>query len=107
PTNVYASTYQSAYVAAINKSNFSVNSIGGFGVDVSALTADSYGYVTIVWGTGFGTQFGTCAPNGQLEESGGGGYFMINPIDAVYPPNYPTLEQGTLPRVGYWPKVTK
>lgn len=101
PSYVYATTNQSHNVAAINKTSFSANSIGPFEAEVTALTADSYGYVTIVWGTGFETQFQVLAPNGQAAGSGGGSYFMINPIDAVSPANYPPADGATLPKLGH------
>lgn len=107
PTDVYAATNQSAQAAVINKTTFSVSQTGILQGNVSAITADSYGYVTIVQGSGFSTGNSVYGPNGQLESDGGGSYFMINPIDAVYPSNYPPANDTVLPPVGYWPKVAK
>jgi len=103
PTNVYAGTNQSSSAVSINKSNYSVSQVGVVFGTVSSITADSYGYVTINQddnGSYGNTVYG---PNGQLQSDGGGGYFMINPIDALNPSNYP-FTLGAMPQVGYWPK---
>ncbi len=89
PTNVYVSTNQSTSTAAINKTSFSVSQVGVISGNVTAITADSYGYVTIDQGSGFGAGVTVYGPNGQLEQDGGGSYYMINPIDAVYPASLP------------------
>ena len=104
PSYVYAATSQSTLAAAINKTTFSVGRAGDFGANVSAITADSYGFVTIVQGSGFGAGFTVYGPNGQPEEDGGGGPFMINPIDAVYPSSYAPAGDLAPPKLGYWPK---
>ena len=100
PTNVYAASNQSSDAVSINKTTYAVNTVGEVFGNVTAITADSYGYVTINQeqnGTYGNTVYG---PNGQLEGDGGGAYFMINPIDAVNPANYP-FTYGSLPQVGY------
>ncbi len=85
PTNVYAATNQSTIATAINKATFSTSLAGDFSTNVVAITADSYGYVTILQASNAFTVYG---PNGEPEEDGGGNYFMINPIDAIYPATY-------------------
>ena len=107
PDYVYAGTNQSTAAVSINKTNFSVSTVGAVSGNVAAITADSYGYVTIVQVQNGGAGFTTYAPNGQLEEDGGGGYFMINPIDGVNPTNYPIFDAAGLPKLGYWPKLPK
>jgi len=105
PSYVYAATSQTSLAAAINKTTFSVGRVGDFSTNVSAITADSYGFVTIVQGSGFGTGFTVYGPNGAPQEDGGGGPFMINPIDAVYPASYAPAVDLTPPKLGYWPKA--
>lgn len=107
PSYVYAATNQSTLAAAINKTTFSVTAAGEFSMNVTAITADSYGYVTILQGSGFSSGFTVYGPNGQPQEDGGGSSFMINPIDAVYPSSYAPAGEVTLPHLGYWPKVAK
>jgi len=104
PTNVYAGTNQGTSPVAINKSTFAVSPAGLFTGPVTAITADSYGYVTIDQNQDGSHGNTVYAPNGQLESDGGGAYFMINPIDAVNPANYP-FRFGSLPRIEYWPKT--
>jgi len=107
PTSVYAATNQSTSAAAINKTTFSVSSAGDFSMNVAAITADSYGYVTILQGSGFSSGFTVYGPNGQPQEDGGGSSFMINPIDAAYPANYAPAGELTPPPIGHWPKVAQ
>lgn len=106
PTNVYAGTNQGTAPVSINKSTFAVNSVGLFSGPVTAITADSYGYVTIDQSQNGSHGNTVYAPNGQLESDGGGAYFMINPIDAVNPANYP-FNIGSLPRIEYRPKTAE
>lgn len=105
-TNVYAATNQSPQAAVINKSTFGVTQTGIINGNISAITADSYGYVTVVQGTGNNTGNSVYGPDGSLQQDGGGSYFMINPIDGVNPGSYPAFDRA-MPQVGYWPKATK
>jgi hypothetical protein len=105
PDYVYAGTNQSTTAVAINKTNYSVSTAGDIPGTVAAITADSYGYVTIVQLQNGIPGFTTYAPNGEGEEDGGGSYFMINPIDGVNPTNYPLFDSAGLPKLGYWPKL--
>jgi len=107
PSYVYAATNQSTTAAAINKMTFSVSSAGITEGNVTAITADSYGYVTIRQGSGFSAGFTVYGPNGQEEEDGGGSSFMINPIDAVFPSSYAPAGDLTPRPIAYWPKVAK
>jgi len=107
PSYVYAATNQSTTAAAINKMTFSVSSAGITEGNVTAITADSYGYVTIRQGSGFSAGFTVYGPNGQEEEDGGGSSFMINPIDAVFPSSYAPAGELTPRPIAYWPKVAK
>jgi hypothetical protein len=104
PAAVYAGTNQGTSPVAINKSTYAVSQVGLFTGPVTAITADSYGYVTINQNQNGSHGNTVYAPNGQLEGDGGGSYFMINPIDAVNPANYPFTLDSPLPQVGYWPK---
>ena len=101
PTNVYATTYQGQSVAVVNKSTYAASYVGGFGTNVSAITADSYGFVTIDWGSGFGDENATYGPNGQLQGSGGGTYWMINPVDGVNPAGFPQFDGASMPERGW------
>jgi|SRR5581483_1329816 len=104
PAFVYAGTNQSTTAASINKTNYGVSTVGGFG-NVAAITADSYGYVTIVQVQSGIPGFTTYGPNGQEQEDGGGSYFMINPVNGVEPTDYPIFDVPFGPNLGYWPKL--
>jgi hypothetical protein len=105
PAFVYAGTNQSTDAVSINKTTYSVSTVGLVFGNVAAITADSYGYVTIVQVQNGIPGFTTYGPNGQAQEDGGGSYFTINPIDGVNPTNYPIFDAAGLPKLGYWPKL--
>jgi hypothetical protein len=56
-------------------------------MNVSAITADQYGYVTMSFGTfnGFDTGFIVFGRDGIAQEEGGGSEFMLNTVRAVLP----------------------
>jgi hypothetical protein len=102
PTNVYAATNQSTLAATVNTTTFAAGSAGAFDLNVSGITADGYGYVTITQGTGFPSGFAVYGPDGSFKEDGGGASFMANPFNAVLTlPFVPAGEQSPLPALGY------
>ncbi len=98
---LFIGTDQSASAVRVQKNNLAVTQIGGFEppINVSGITADKYGYVTITFG-GFTTgengfvQFG---PNGQGVGDGGGAWFMLN--------NTIGLSTTTLPPAIFQPQL--
>ena len=104
PAYVYVATTQGSNLLAVNKEDFSVTLADDNGLNISALTADSYGFVTADWGTQFNEVFG---PNGGVQSEGGGAYFMINPIDAIYLADVPPFDRPSSPMVGYSLKIAK
>lgn len=54
---LFIGTNQSAQAVSVNKSNFAVKQlpVGAVGVNVSSITADKYGDVTVTQGNGVGT----------------------------------------------------
>ena len=89
PTNVYAGTNQSSVAVSINKSSYAVSTVGGGYGFISSITADSYGFVVVNSGANGTYVNSVYAPNGDWEGGGGGDYFIINPINALSPANYP------------------
>jgi hypothetical protein len=79
---VFIGTDQGPFAVRVQKSNYDVTEIGGFSppVNVSSITSDPYGFVTVTFGgflngeNGF-VQFG---PNGEGVADGGGAWFMLN-----------------------------
>lgn len=87
PTFLYIGTNQDDLAVGVTKKNLALTQIGEFsGINISAITADAYGYVTLTWGgTGGASGFLVLAPNGGFEEDGGGSSFMLNTLQATLP----------------------
>jgi hypothetical protein len=81
---LFIGTNRSAQAVEVRKSNFAVTQLseGAVGVNVSSITADKYGNVTVTQGNGAGTlpvfAFAVFGPNGELEEDGGGASYMLS-----------------------------
>jgi hypothetical protein len=86
---LFIGTNQSPQAVEIQKGTFSITQVGGFSppINVSAITADQYGYVTITFGSfsSGDNGFVVLGPKGELEEDGGGASFMLNTVQAVLP----------------------
>ncbi len=101
---LFIGTNQSPQAVEVKKSNFSLTQIGGFSppINVTAITANSRGYVTVSFG-GFSNgengnyEFG---PDGQGEGDGGGASFMLNTVAAVLPATLPKSDAELADRLG-------
>jgi hypothetical protein len=88
---LFAGTNRSTEGVEINKRTFSVTETGGFSppINLSGITTDQYGYVTVSFGSlnggGF-TGFIVFGPDGTLQEDGGGLEFTVNTVQAIPPP---------------------
>jgi hypothetical protein len=86
---LFIGTNRSSQAVEMDKRTFSVTQVGGFTppINVSAITADQYGYVTVSFGSfnGGDTGFVVFGPDGGVEEDGGGSQFMLNTVQAVLP----------------------
>jgi hypothetical protein len=73
---VFAATTASTQAAAIDISSLAVSLVGGFSppADVTSITADDRGYVSIQFTSGFYV----FAPDGSGEEDGGGNAALVN-----------------------------
>ena len=91
PTFLFIGTNQDELAVEVTKKNLAVSQIGEFsGLNVSAITADAYGYITLTWGSSGGASgFLVLAPNGGGEEDGGGASFMLNTVQATLPSTTP------------------
>jgi hypothetical protein len=74
-TSVYIGTSQTPFPVAVDKSTLAVTQLPSSSSNVSSITANKYGYVTVSAGEMF-----VYGPTGALEESGGGSYIMANTI---------------------------
>jgi hypothetical protein len=74
--DVFAATTASTQAAEINISTLAVSLVGGFSppADVTSMTADGRGYVSVQFTEGFYL----FAPNGSLDEDGGGDAALVN-----------------------------
>jgi hypothetical protein len=74
--DVFAATTASTQAAEINISTLAVSLVGGFSppADVTSMTADDRGYVSIQFTEGFYLY----APDGSLDEDGGGDAALVN-----------------------------
>lgn len=83
---LFIGTDQSPQAVRVQKNNLTVTQVGGFSppINVTAITADNYGYVTVTQGHGSGASgFAVYNANGAPQESGGGANFMLNTLTAV------------------------
>jgi hypothetical protein len=105
---LFIGTDQSPQAVEVNKSTLSVAAVGGFSppLNVTAITADKYGYVTVTQGnffTGF-NGFYVFGPDGSGKADGGGADFMLNTVNAVSTSTLPQSDVQPTQRLGYWPK---
>ena len=86
---LFVGTNRTSDAVEMNKRTFSITQLGGFSppINVFAITADQYGYVTLSYGSfsGFDTGFIVVGPDGTEQEDGGGSQFMLNTVQAVLP----------------------
>jgi hypothetical protein len=82
-------TTLSPQVVEVTKSSLAVAQFGGFSppINVHAVTADAYGYITVEFGkfSGTDTAFIVLGPDGATKGDGGGAPFMLNTTQAVVP----------------------
>ena len=88
---LFIGTNQNDLAVQVTKSNLAFTQFGAFsGINVSAITADKYGYVTVTWGSSGGPSgFLVLSPTGQSLEDGGGASFMLNTVQAALPSTLP------------------
>jgi hypothetical protein len=78
PSTVYVGTDASPAAGVVNIATMKIKNVSGFG-SVQAITADTRGYVTVSFGSGFDT----FDPQGNLVVDGGGTTLMANTRDAI------------------------
>jgi hypothetical protein len=82
---LFIGTNQTAIGAEVQKSNLAVSDIPGFSppINVSSITSDQYGYVTVTFGNSSESGFSLYGPSGTLQEDGGGLDFTLVTTQAV------------------------
>ena len=89
---LFMGTNQSPNGIVMKKTNFTFTGIGGFSppINVSAITADKYGYITVTFGSNGGNSgFVVFGPDGAPREDGGGAPFMLDTRQAFLPYTLP------------------
>jgi hypothetical protein len=108
---LFIGTNQSSQAVEVQKSNLRVSSIGGFSppVNVTSITSNSYGYVTVTFGgfTGGESGFYQFAPNGEGAGDGGGAWFMLDTSLGLSTANLPLSRSLPEIHLGYHSKTDR
>lgn len=87
---LYIGTNLSPQAVMVKKKTLAFTQVGGFTppVNVSSITADEYGFVTVTFGSFNGTNNGfyVFGPDGSGAGDGGGAAFTVGTAQAVQPP---------------------
>jgi hypothetical protein len=87
---LFIGTNKSPLAIQLDKKNLTFNQIGGFSppINVSSITADVNGWVTVTFGSYNSTSNGfyIYGPNGSYQGDGGGSSFTVGAAQAVRPP---------------------
>jgi len=91
---LYVGTNRSAVVEQVLKSTLGATQIGGFAANLTTITADSYGNVTITYGdfTSGASSFVVYSADGAFLEDGGGASFLLNTVTGLSTSTLPTTD---------------
>ncbi len=107
---LFIGTDQSPQAVEVRKSDLNITQVGGFfpPINVTAITADQYGYVTVTQGdSNSGSGFYVFGPNGAGLGDGGGADFMLGTMQAVSPVVLSNANAQPASRSGYRPKSSQ
>lgn len=82
-------TNQNGSVVRVTKSNLDVGLIAQSNQALSSITANDYGYISAVWGTGEYAEFEIFGPDGEEESSGAPASFVQGTIQGAVPSMLP------------------
>ena len=106
---LFIGTDQGEQAVMVQKSNLVVTKVGIYiiGPNVTSITADQYGYVTVTQGdfTTFPNGFAVFGPTGAAEEDGGGADFMLSTTAGISTANLPPSDADPSERLGVRPKT--
>jgi hypothetical protein len=106
---LFIGTDQGEQAVMVQKSNLAVTKVGIYivGPNVTSITADQYGYVTVTQGdfTTFPNGFTVFGPTGAAQEDGGGADFMLSTTAGVSTANLPPSNDDPSQRLGVRPKT--
>jgi hypothetical protein len=107
---LFIGTNQSPQGVEVKKSTGVVTVLGGFSppINVTSITADQYGYVTVTQGSFGGGEngFSVFGPTGGGEGGGGGADFMVGATNAVSTATLPTSDQFPFERLVVRPRAS-
>jgi hypothetical protein len=86
---LYIGTNKSPQAVVLLKKTLAFTQIGGFSppINVSSITADEYGFVTVTFGSfNASNGFYVYGPDGSFQGDGGGAAFTVGTAQAVRPP---------------------
>jgi len=94
---LFIGTDQTPFAVRVQKSNMAVTQVGGFSppINVTSITSDKYGFVTVTFGGSFNGGFYAFGPTGSLVEDGGGSDFMLSTTAGLTTTNLP--QSGAFP----------
>jgi hypothetical protein len=100
---LFIGTDQSPQAVRVQKSDFTIVQIGGGEPpeNVTAITADKYGYVSVIFGNGEFSGIVQFGPDGQGEGDGGGAWFLLNTVNGVSTSNFPLSAAQPPLQLGY------
>jgi hypothetical protein len=109
PTLLFIGTNQSVQAVTVKKSTLTATQVGTYilGINVTGITVDKYGYVTVTQGgfTSGSNGFSVFNSTGVAQEDGGGADFMLDTTAAVSTANLPTASSHLSERLGVTPKT--
>jgi hypothetical protein len=106
---LFIGTDQSPQAVSVKKSTLGVTTLGGFSppLNVLAITADQYGYVTVTQGNSSGgSGFAIFSPAGEGVEEGGGADFLLDTMQGISPAPLLGTNAQSVPRRGHQPKAS-
>lgn len=100
---LFVGTDLTSSAVEVKKSNLAVTTIPGFSppINVSSITSDEYGYVTVTFGGSSESGFYLYGPAGTLQEDGGGLDFVLGTTQAISLTNLGSPVAQPSRRLGY------
>jgi len=91
---IFIGTDQTNFAIRLQKNNYAMTQFGGFSppLNVTAITSNKYGYITVTYGNRMGGGFNATiwfGPDGAGRGDGGGAYYMLEGSQALLPATLP------------------
>jgi hypothetical protein len=86
---IFVGTNQNGNVVSVTKSNLDVSTVSETSEALSSITANSYGDISLVYGTGEGADFEIITPSGKGGVAGAPASFLQNTIQGAVPSMLP------------------